>query len=97
MGVQRDHHLPTIDDLTDMIRDAGPEAYLCSTDMSRAYKNFKSCPMDWLLLMFEWDNQYFCDITMPFDARSSSHMQSVPQAIVGMLARRGGGCVPHIP
>lgn len=97
MGVQRDHRLPTVDDLTDIIRDVGPGAYLCSTDVSRAYKNFKTCPLDWPLLGFEWNKQYFCDITMPFGARSSSsHMQRVAQAIVGILARRGVTCLMYL-
>lgn len=97
MGVQRDHRLPTIDDLTDIVRDVGPDAFLCSTDVSRAYKNFKTCPLDWPLLAFEWDQRYFCDVTMPFGARSSSsHMQRVAQAIVGMLARRGVTCLMYL-
>lgn len=97
MGVQHDHRLPTIDDLTDIIKEVGSEAYVCSTDVSRAYKNFKTCPLDWPLLAFEWDQKYFCDISMPFGARSSSsHMQRIAQAIVGMLARRGITCLMYL-
>lgn len=54
------------------------------------YKNFKSDPLDWPLLCFQWRDEYFCDVTMPFGARSSScHMQRVAEAIVWMLAQRG--------
>lgn len=53
-GVRRDHRLPGIDDLVKIVRRMGPGAFLSSTDVSRAYKNFKSCPLDWPLLGFEW-------------------------------------------
>lgn len=64
-----------------------------TTDISRAYKNFLSCPLDWPLLAFKWGSSYYTDITMPLGARSSScHMQRVTDAIARMLARRGLLC-----
>lgn len=63
---------------------------MSSTDVSRAYKNFKSDPLDWPLLCFKWRDQYYSDVTTPFGGQSPScHMQRVADAIIAMLGRRG--------
>lgn len=57
-------------------------------DISRAYKNFRSDPLDWPLLCVNWAGAYYCDITLPFGLRASSmHMQTVANAIVDVLAQ----------
>lgn len=90
LGVVRDHTLPSVDDVVKALIEMGPGARMATTDISRAYKNFLSCPLDWPLLSFRWKEKFYCDITMPFGARSSScHMQRVAVAITDMLARRG--------
>lgn len=59
---------------------------MSSTDVSRAYKNFRSDPLDWPLLAFQWRGSFYCDVSMPFGTRASScHMQRVANAIVRML------------
>lgn len=89
-GIRREHVLPTIEGFVSELTSMGRGSYMSSTDVSRAYKNFKSDPLDWPLLGFEWDEKYYCDITMPFGARSSScHMQRVADAIVRILANKG--------
>lgn len=63
---------------------------MSTIDISRAYKNFKSDPLDWPLLCLAWRDKYYCDVTMPFGSRASSyHMQTVANAIVCVLADRG--------
>lgn len=63
---------------------------MSTVDISRAYKNFRSDPLDWPLLCAHWDNQYYCDVTLPFGARASSlHMQSAANAIVFALEQQG--------
>lgn len=90
LGIQRDHTLPSVDDVVKILGEMGPGAYMCTMDVSRAYKNFSSCPLDWPLLAFRWDEKYYCDVTMPFGARSSScHMQRIANAISEMLSRKG--------
>ena len=91
-GIERDHSLPTVDDLVCEINKVGHTGvYLATLDIERAYKNFNSDPLDWPLLCFEWNEEYFCDLfSVPFGARVSSyHMQSVANAIVDILAHRG--------
>lgn len=97
LGIQRDHMLPSVDIVVAELARLGPGACMATTDISRAYKNFSSCPLDWPLLGFMWNSKYYTDITMPFGARSSScHMQRVADAITRMLARRGIVCAIYL-
>lgn len=90
LGRQRDHTLPSVDDAVQILSEMGNDAYISTTDISRAYKNFVSCPLDWPLLAFRWNEDFYCDITMPFGARSSScHMQRIATAIAVMLRGKG--------
>lgn len=89
LGTPRDHALPNVDSFVEELVKIGPGAVMSSTDVSRAYKNFRSDPLDWPLLAFRWDDRFYCDISMPFGARASScHMQRVANAIVRMLKER---------
>ena len=89
-GFEQQHSLPTVEALSDIIRDIGTGTYLSSIDVSRAYKNFASDPLDWPLLCFSWREEYFCDLSMPFGARASSfHMQSVANCITDILKIHG--------
>lgn len=72
LGIQRDHTLPSVDDVVGHLTSMGRGAYMATTNVLRTYKNFFSCPLDWPLLAFKWQSSFFCDITMPFGARSSS-------------------------
>ena len=89
-GDEREHVLPTIDALVQDIISIGPGTYLSTLDVSRAYKNFKSDPLDWPLLVIKWSDKYYCDISMPFGGRASSyHMQRVADYIVRILKDKG--------
>lgn len=89
-GQEREHSLPTIDDAVGRIGQIRSGAYMCSIDIARAYKKFKSDPLDWPLLCLQWDNSYYCDISMPFGSRASSyHMQTVTNALVNVLENNG--------
>lgn len=90
MGTPRDHALPNVDSFIAELVKMSPGAYMSSTDVSRAYKNFRSDPLDWPLLSFQWQNKFYCDVSMPFGARASScHMQRIASAIVRMLGDKG--------
>lgn len=89
VGTPRDHALPNVESFVNELKIMGPGSYMSSTDVSRAYKNFRSDPLDWPLLAFQWEGSYYTDVSMPFGSRASScHMQRVADAIVGMLADR---------
>ena len=90
MGLTKTHSLPSVDAVVTRILDLGTGAKMFTLDISHAYKNFKSCPLDWPLLATKWDQAYYLDITMPFSARASSgHMQRVADAIVEILKQKG--------
>ena len=89
-GFKCEHNLPTVDSLAGDLREMGRGTFLSTIDVSRAYKNFLSDPLDWPLLCFQWNDEYFCDLSMPFGARASSfHMQSVANCITDILALQG--------
>ena len=90
MGMTQTHCLPSVDAVVQRVQEIGKAAHIFTIDISRAYKNFKSCPLDWPLLAIAWGSSYYLDITMPFGSRASSgHMQRVADAIVEILRRRG--------
>ena len=90
MGLSNTHTLPSVDAVVQRVIEIGPGAPMFTIDVSRAYKNFKSCPLDWPLLAVKWREAHYLDITMPFGARASSgHMQRVADAIVAILAKHG--------
>ena len=92
-GKARDHSLPTVDRLLQDIYRIGKGAVMFTLDVARAYKNFRSCPLDWPLLAFRWAGAIFLDTAMPFGARvSSNHMQRVATMITSILQRRGITC-----
>ena len=89
-GVEEPHSLPTIEALADDIKSMGAGVYMSSLDVSRAYKNFVSDPLDSPLLCFAWKGSYYCDTSMPFGSRASSfHMQSVANCITDVLKLYG--------
>ena len=96
-GCENEHSLPTVDALARDLGEMGEQAHLATIDVSRAYTNFVSDPLDWPLLCFAWDNMYYCDLSMPFGARASSfHMQSVANCITDTLRGEGIHCYMYL-
>ena len=89
--------LPSVDAVVHAIQEIGNSAVMCTLDVSRAYTNFKSCPLDWPLLNIQWNYEYYKDLTMPFGARaSSSHMQRGADVIVSILSEKGIRCYMYL-
>ena len=90
LGEIREHTLPTVANLVTALHQAGPEAYMFTVDIARAYKNFCSDPLDWPLLCLKWENDYYVDVSMPFGARASScFMQRIANFITRVLNDEG--------
>ena len=85
------HTLPTIQHAIDIIHEQGIEnAFMASVDISRAYRNFSTCPADWPLLVIKNNKEYFWDRAMPFGSRMSSYfMTSIANFIIRALHNRG--------
>ena len=85
-GVKYPHRLPTVDDFTEIIRRDCFAGYMYSVDISRAYRNFPTDPLDWPLTGICHEGHALIDLAMPFGARSSSlHMQLAAQYILRHL------------
>ena len=90
LGHIRAHSLPTITDLVAILRSAPPTAHMFTIDIARAYRNFRSDPLDWPLLCVRCGGAHFIDVSMPFGARASScHMQRVAHFIMAILEGEG--------
>ena len=66
LGLAKEMHLPSAQDLADRIRQAGTGAYVYSCNITRAYHQLPLAPAHWLLMCFKMEGQYFLDIILPF-------------------------------
>ena len=83
-------HLPTIDDLVQLVLQQGHGCYLYSHDISRAYRQIRCCPLDWALLGIQWRNMYYLDIAIPFGVRIGAMACSrMSQAICHIMNNEG--------
>lgn len=85
------HNLPTIANAIEVITLQGIDnTWLSTIDISRAYRNFRTCPKDWPLLGIMYSNNYYLDTALPFGARMSSYyMQRVAEFISRALKAKG--------
>ena len=85
------HSLPIVNNLLQILQEVGTgDTRLAVVDISRAYRHFPTCPLDWPLLVLQYDNKYYFDRATPFGARMSSYiMQSAASFIVRALESRG--------
>ena len=61
--------LPTPKLLADKMRELGPGCLLYKVDLSRAYRQLRSDPLDWPLLGIQWEGQTYIDTAIPFGLR----------------------------
>ena len=61
--------LPTVDTITDMILSAGQGCWIYKRDLSRAYKQLRTCPLAWPLTAFQHEGKVFLDTSIVFGAR----------------------------
>ena len=89
-GKPATHNLPTIEAAVNTISRTCPgQTTLAVIDLSRAYRQFPVCPLDWPLLGIKVDKSYYFDRRLPFGARMSAFtMQIVADFLVRSLAKR---------
>ena len=71
---------------------------LYKVDLSRAYRQLRTDPLDWPFLMLQWEDQSFLDISIPFGLRhGASACQRITEA-VSAIAREevGADTAPYI-
>ena len=82
--------LPNPWDLAESIQ-CGRGALLYKADLSRAYRQLRSCPRDWPLLMIKWKYEVFVDVAVPFGLRrGASACQRTMEAVAEMVKEEVG-------
>ena len=82
-GAQFKLRLPTPDMLADKILQLGRGCMIYKIDLSRAYRQLRSDPLDWPLLGIGWENQCYLDTAIPFGLRhGASACQRTSEAVV---------------
>ena len=90
--------LPNPATLANKILEYGRGCLLYKVDLSRAYRQLRTDPLDWLFLMLEWDKQFFLDISIPFGLRHGASACQRTTEAVSTIAREetGADTAPYI-
>ena len=73
--------------LADKMRTLGRGCHLYKIDLSRAYRQLRSCSLDWPLLGISWDSGFFVDQAIPFGLRhGASACQRTTEAVSPIAA-----------
>lgn len=89
-GKQYDHFLPTINKAISLASSLNYEVAVAVVDIERTYRNFRSDPLDWPLLVVRLEGKYYVDMALPFGTRVSSlYLQQLADFIVGVIQSRG--------
>ena len=79
--------LPTRDMLADKILQLGRGCMIYKIDLSRAYRQLRSDPLDWPLLGIQWEDNCYLDTAIPFGLRhGASACQRTLEAVVVIAA-----------
>ena len=82
--------LPTVDDMVDLIVSLGPGCYLYTRDLSRAYRQLRSCPLSWPKLGITHDNKFYFDTAICFGLRTGAKFcQDTTNAISHIAEKKG--------
>ena len=82
--------LPGIMDLAQEVSKLGTNCFLWSSDLARAYRQLRTCPLSVPLLGITLDGATYFDIAPPFGCRTSSMACArTTNAVVYLLRRRG--------
>ena len=66
LGIPQKMHLPSIQDMVDLITVAGLGCFLYSHEITRAYHQLPLNPADWPLVCFVVEGQFYANISLPF-------------------------------
>ena len=66
--------LPTVDYMTQRVRDLGSGCLMYKLDLSRGYRQLRLDPLDWPLMSIQHQGQYYMDMCPPFGLRTAALM-----------------------
>ncbi len=96
MGEKFSLELPGPIALREILKDR-EVTYLWTMDVSRAYRQLRSDPLDLPLLGLTWQGKFYIDLAVPFGLRHGArNMQSVSVAFVEILKNLGIVALPYI-
>ena len=90
--------LPNPATLAAKILEYGQGCLLYKVDLSRAYRQLRTDPLDWPFLMLQWDDQHYLDISIPFGLRhGASACQRTTEAVSAIAKEEAGAnTAPYI-
>ena len=97
-GAQFKLRLPSPDMLARRMLQLGRRCLLYKIDLSRAYRQLRSDPLDWPLLGIQWQGKTYLDTAIPFGLRhGASACQRTSEAIVTIAAHEcSAWALPYI-
>ena len=90
--------LPTPTDLVAIKQRLGRGCALYKADLSRAYRQLRSDPLDWGFLGLKWEEDWYVDVAIPFGLRhGASACQHTSEAISSIVREEEGAeTLPYI-
>ena len=89
--------LPTVDTISDMILSAGQGSYIYKRDLSRAYKQLRTCPLAWPLTAFQHRDETFLDISICFGVKPGAMFcQRTTDVIAYTMKQKGHNLCSYI-
>lgn len=89
-GADITYSLPSIADLTEIIKENGKDSLMWKADLTRAYRQLRANPLDAPLLGMAVDGDIYIDRCPTFGCRSSAAFcQRVANALVFMMGKMG--------
>ena len=88
---------PTVDNITDTLKQAGTGAHLFKIDISRAFRHIKIDPFDFDLLGLKWHDAAYFDMCLPFGSRHGTQIfQRVSDAVRFIMRRYGYDVINYV-
>jgi hypothetical protein len=89
--------LPTVDDFAQILAFQGPGSFMWTLDLRRAYRQIRIDPLDWPLICFSWEGNFYVNISVAFGVRhGASFAQRLSQAVCDILAQEQIVTIPYI-
>ena len=83
--------LPNPATLAAKILEYGQGCLLYKVDLSRAYRQLRTDPLDWPFLKLQWEDQHYLDISIPFGLRhGASACQRTTEAVSAIAKEEAG-------
>ena len=97
LGEEISLRFPSVDALTELVREKGRGCALMKSDLKRAYKQIFVDPGDWNFLGMRWKGLLYFDMTMPIGLRSSAMCcQRITNAVRHIMRSKGFGLVAYL-